>query len=253
MAKKKQNKKVAIISLIAFIICLILAVAISLSMRSTSAKPSLEFNGEIANGIDVSSHNGNINWNDVAGEVDFAFIRAGYRGYADASLNLDKSLNQNLKDANESSVPVGVYFFSQATSVEEAEEEAEFVIKAVRHYKIDLPIAIDIEYAYNKDGKFSGRLYNAKLSKKETAKIINAFCKRVEKAGYTSAVYASSSFFKSVIDTKSLNDSICIWVADYNENITYGGDYDIWQYTKRGKCNGVNSKYVDKNYWYIKK
>lgn len=251
----KQQTKIKITAIVAFAIFVVSLLGGMLATALTvGSKVSYEFEqNTVATGIDVSKHNGKIDWDEAKSEIDFAFIRAGFRGYANGKLATDPQLKRNLKKANSNDIPVGVYFFSQAISVEEAIEEAEYTVKLVRHYDIGLPIVIDFEYAYEADGSIGGRLYKAKLSKKDATEIINAFCKTVEDAGYKSACYASSYFYKSKIEPKNLNDSIIIWVADYNKNVTYKGDYDIWQYTKTGKCKGVSSRYVDMNYWYNKK
>ena len=95
-----------------------------------------------------------------------------------------------------------------------------------------------------------GRLAEADLNKKSRTAMINAFCKTVIDAGYTPALYASTYIYKLQINPSKLEKGTVIWVADYNEKITYGGDYDIWQYTCTGKMDGVGSKYVDRDYWY---
>lgn len=247
----KSKKKIAVLSIVAVVIIGILAGILSVALSSGS-KEAYRFSGEVINGIDVSSHNGKIDWDIASKEVDFAFIRAGYRGYSNGNILPDKKMKENLKNANENNLPVGVYFYSQAINEKEAVEEAEFVIKAIRKYDIGLPIVIDFEYAADKTGKHTGRLFEANLTQEEATNIVNAFCNRVEKSGYNSAVYASTYFYNSVFETKKLNKSITLWVADYNEELTYKGDFDIWQYTNKGKCNGVTSKNVDLNHWYLK-
>lgn len=211
-----------------------------------------EINKDVAWGIDVSSHNGKINWKKVSEKADFVFIRVGYRGYANGKINADKLAKANIKGANKHNIPVGVYFYSQAINKKEAVQEANFLINRVKDYKISLPLVIDFEYAYSK-GKITGRLHNAHLSKKEKTEIVNAFCDTVRKAGYTPGVYASSYIYRSHFNMKSIPDDVFIWVADYNKKVTYKGDYDIWQYSENGKCSGVKSKNVDTNYFYTKK
>lgn len=254
--KVKKSTKKRIIAFVSLFVFLASAVGGTLATALTvGSKTSYNFadDVEVAKGIDVSEHNGRIDWEKAKDEIDFAFIRAGYSGYSNGQLVADAQARRNLKKANKNEIPVGVYFYSQAITVEEAIKEAEFTLRLVRHYDIGLPIVIDVEYAYEKDGKIGGRLYDAKLKRKEATAIINAFCSTVEKAGYQSACYASTNFYNVKIDTKNLNKSIHIWVADYNKNLTYRGEYEIWQYTNRGKCSGVNSKYVDWNNWYNKK
>ncbi len=247
----KQINKKALISVCAVflvIVTVLTAVLVEKNIRSNL----VHLNKDVAYGIDVSHHNGKINWKKVKDEVDFAFIRVGYRGYKDAEIYLDSKAKRNLKNANKYEVPVGVYFYSQAINEDEAEEEAKFLLKNIKDYKISMPVVIDFEYA-SVNGKDGGRLHDAGLSRKEKTSLINAFCKKVEKAGYTPAVYASSYMFKYFINTRKLDSDIMIWVADYNKNISYSGDYDFWQFSRKGKCKGVSSEYVDTNYWYIEK
>lgn len=117
-------------------------------------------------GVDISEHNGTVDWTTLAKSAKFAFIRVGYRGYNDGALHADKMAKENLKAARKAGVPVGVYFFSQATTEEEAQEEARFVLEAVRFAKVELPLIIDYEYGYNAAGEHAGRLYGANVSKK---------------------------------------------------------------------------------------
>jgi len=249
----KQNTKKAAVVLIIVCILSVLAITIHSASSDNSNEESnlINLNKSVAYGIDVSHHNGKIDWKKVKNEVDFAFIRVGYRTYDKGTVCLDKKAKSNLKSANKNAVPIGVYFYSQAINEEEAEEEASFVLTEIKDYDISLPVVIDFEYA-TKNGKNVGRLSEANLTKKEKTALINAFCKKVKNAGYTPAVYASSYIFKSHINVKKLDEDIMIWVADYNDEVTYSGDYDFWQFSEKGKCKGVSSKYVDTNYWYIK-
>lgn len=239
---------------IIFSVCLLIVLSAVLGAFS-SKRGSNEFaniNKDVAYGIDVSHHNGKIDWETVKGEVDFAFIRVGFRGYTDGALHVDSKAKYNLKNANKSKIPIGVYFYSQAVNEQEAKQEAEFLISKIKGYDISLPVVIDFEYPF-KNGSPIGRLAEADLSRKERTQLINAFCDKVESEGYIPAVYASSSIFRNQINVKKLNKNAMIWVADYNKNITYGGNYDFWQFSEKGKCKGVSSKYVDTNYWYIQK
>ena len=251
-AKKPVSKKaVAIIAAIVLIAVVFAGAAViknhAVHPGSTTLAPP---DKDLAWGIDVSSHNGEIDWEAVSKKADFAFVRVGYRGYSEGEINTDEQYALNLSEANRYSVPVGVYFYSQAINDGEAEEEAEFLLKKIKNFNISLPVVIDFEYA-SKKGENAGRLWEANLSNAERTSLINAFCAKVKEAGYTPAVYASSYVYKSQIDVGKLDKGTYIWVADYNDEITYGGYYDIWQYSDSGSCAGVNSKAVDTNYWYI--
>ncbi|MBR3150171.1 MAG: hypothetical protein IKF64_08370 [Eubacterium sp.] len=247
---KKLNKKqlIALVTVIAVLIAGTFGIILASSTKNRT-HDLYEFDKDKAYGIDVSSHNGKIEWKTVAKEVDFAFIRVGYRTYGDGILLKDKRAEYNLKNAEKAKIPFGVYVYSQAVNEKEAEEEAKLAIRQVKSYNIQLPIVIDFEYA-TKDGKQVGRLSDAKLSKKERMNVINAFCRTVKEAGYTPALYASSNIYKNQLSPKKLVDGTIIWVADYNKKMKYKGSFDIWQYSEKGSCKGVSSKYVDTNYWY---
>ena len=251
---KKHGKKAAIlIAVCTALLILITAAAIAAGNRSTVKTDFFNTDKEYVSGIDVSQHNGEIEWDKVAESTDFTIIRIGYRGYGNGTLAEDNRYKKNLENALKNNIHTGVYFYSQATTPEEAEEEAEYVIELLKPYHIDLPVFIDYEYPYDENGKHTGRLYDADLSGKEAAAIINSFCRKIISAGYNAGAYSSSSVLNFDIKTSALDKNIFIWVADYNAKITYLGRYNIWQYTKNGSCSGVNSKYTDLNYWYINK
>lgn len=246
----KPNKKTAVIAAVCAV--LIIAAAIAAAVFAPPEKHRFfDINAEYAEGIDVSKHNGKIDWEKVAGAVDFAIIRAGYRGYGTGLVNEDGNYAFNLENANKAGIPVGVYFYSQAVTPEEAREEAEFVLEKIAPYKIELPVFIDFEYAVDNGNKRIGRLSEANLTGKESAKIINSFCDAVKDAGYYAGVYASSSVLNFEIKVSDLADDIYIWAADYNKKMSYFGKYDLRQYTNKGKCDGVVSKYTDRDRWYI--
>ena len=171
--------------------------------------------------------------------MDFVIIRVGYRGYEKGNVCIDKNAEKNLRAANKYNIPVGVYFYTQAVNEEEAKEEAEATLDVIKKYDISLPVFYDFEYPTS-SGKHTGRLYSAHLDKKESSDLINAFCKEVEDAGYQSGVYASSFMYQSKFKMSALASSIYIWVADYNDSVTYSGDYDLWQFSDKGSVNGVN-------------
>lgn len=246
----KSKKGKILISTVALIIIAALCAAIISSVRSAQKPNLFETDAEYVEGIDVSSHNGQVNWQSVANAVDFAIIRVGYRGYGTGAVVEDSLFESNISAANDAGIPAGVYFYSQAVTPKEAREEADFVLDAIKEYNIELPVFIDYEYAHGSEGELTGRLYDAKLSTSEAAKIINAFCEKIMLSGRYAGVYSSSSMLNQHISTSHLKNDLYIWVADYNKTVTYLGAYDIWQYTKKGSCDGVNSKSVDMNYWF---
>lgn len=256
-SKRKRNKKtklksntlIAAIAAVLVIAVILSSVIISVSHRRTP-QTIYNFNKSVAQGIDVSEHNGEIDWDIVSDSFDFAFIRVGYRGYGNGDICADKYAKKNMKAAQKAGIPFGVYFYTQAVTKEEAEEEADFVFDTIKHYDLSLPVVIDFEYPADKEGINTGRLTEANLSAQENTRIINAFCSRIEKKGYVSGLYASSGILYYNIDMKKLNKNTIIWAADYNDSVTFNIDYTVWQYSKTGQADGIGSKYVDLDYWY---
>lgn len=247
----KTNKQNYILGILLTLTILIAVVLASVTAGKQGGSP-FNKNEEYAQGIDVSSHNGEIDWKTVAENTEFAIIRAGYRGYGDAgTITEDKYFKENLEAALKEKLPVGVYFYTQAVNEKEAEEEAEFVINLLGKNKIDLPVFIDFEYPYDKNGNPTGRMYDAKLTKEQATANIHAFCKKINKAGFEAGVYSSSNVYNFHLSANDFTIGTCIWVADYNNSVKFTGKYDIWQYSKTGSCPGVNSKYCDVNRWYI--
>lgn len=196
------------------------------------------------NGIDVSKYQGDINWGAVkAAGVNFVFIRAGYRGANDGQLYTDPKFQQNVSGATAAGINVGLYIFSQAISVSEGVDEANFLISKAAGYAISMPLVIDYEY---RSGP-SGRLYNAHLSKESATEICNAFGSTINSAGYTPMVYANKNMLQSSLNAASLNSMV--WLARYNSAADYTGAYNFWQYSSKGGVSGING-YVDCDFWY---
>lgn len=203
--------------------------------------------------IDVSKYQGNIDWNKVKETgIDYAFIRVGFRAYGEsASLNLDDCFKININGAIAAGVKVGVYFFSQAITQEEAIEEAEKVLEWIDGYNVSLPVVIDFEYASSSDG-LTGRLYKAGLSKEESTNICKEFCSTIEKAGYTAMVYANKDMLENGLNASEIAENYKIWLANYGTCTAYEGDYEFWQYTQCGTVDGISAN-VDKSFWYTKR
>lgn len=198
--------------------------------------------GKAAVGIDVSKWNGNIDWDKVnrAG-VDFAIIRAGYRGSVTGSLVEDPYFATNIKAASNAGVDTGIYFFTQATNEVEAVEEASVVLALVREYNINYPIFIDTEGAGG-SGRADG------LDKETRTLVCEAFCRTIENAGYTAGIYASRNWYNNNLDMDRL-DKYFIWLAEYREVPLYQGYYRMWQYTSKGRIDGIEGN-VDMNIRY---
>ncbi|MCH5255743.1 MAG: Ig-like domain-containing protein [Lachnospiraceae bacterium] len=182
-------------------------------------------------GIDVSKHNGTIDWNAVKNSgVSFAIIRCGYRGSATGVLVEDPMFRSNIKGAKAAGIKVGVYFFCQAVNEVEAVEEASMAVSLVSGYGLDMPIFLDVESA-------GGR--GDRISKDTRTAVCRAFCQTVQNSGYSAGIYANKTWFNEMINTASLTN-YKIWLAQYASAPTYTKTrYDIWQYSSKGRINGI--------------
>ena len=206
----------------------------------------------IRQGTDVSQWQGNINWQGFKNMgTEFAIIRLGYRGYSkDGVVYLDDNFHQNIQNAINAGIPVGVYFYSQATSEAEARTEAQFCIDNLKGYKIDLPIVMDFEYAWVNGGN-GGRLFDAKLSKDKAAKVIKSFLDTCSQAGYKGMLYANKNTLTNNIDTSQITPQYPVWLAHYTSQTDYTGAYDFWQYSSKGQTNYDECEYVDCDFWMV--
>lgn len=194
-------------------------------------------------GIDVSKWNGEIDWDKVKNAgIEFAVIRAGYRGSVTGSLVEDPYFAANMRGAASSGMPVGVYFFTQAVNEVEAVEEASAVLRLIREYELKYPVFIDTEGAGG-NGRADG------LDAETRTLVCEAFCRTIENAGYEAGVYASRNWYNHNLQTDRLDD-YCIWLAEYRSVPIYQGYYQMWQYTSKGSIDGIEGN-VDMNISYL--
>lgn len=200
--------------------------------------------------IDISSHQQEIDWQKVAAtEVNAAMIRVGYRGTESGKIFADDFYIDNIKGAQQNGLSVGVYFYTQAITPEEAMEEADFTLDQIAGYLIPLPVVIDFEFESSKDGSLTGRLYDAKLSKQETTLIARAFCEKIAAAGYTPMVYGNDDMLTKHMYVEKLSKKYRIWLASYHKKAVYEGEYFFWQFTNQGIVDGIDGN-VCLDYWY---
>lgn len=183
-------------------------------------------------GIDVSSRNGEIDWDRVQNAgIQFAVIRCGYRGSLTGALVEDPYFRKNIQGALAAGLKVGVSFFTQAINEVEAVEEASMALALSREYKLTYPIFID-------SGGAGGKGRADLLDMEARTKICQAFCETVEDAGYTGGVSGSRMWFRTKLRMDMLTDNI-IWLAEYREKAIYGGSYHFWRYTSSGSVDGI--------------
>ena len=191
----------------------------------------------ICKGIDVSYHNGTIDWKRVKqSEVEYAIIRCGY-GTNDKSQD-DKKWEENVKGCTDNNIPYGVYLYSYADTVEKASSEADHAIRLLQGKKFKYPVYYDLE----EDA------IRKKLSKTEIANIAKTFCNKLSAKGYTVGIYANKDWFTNYL-TDSCFNNWTKWVAQYNTVCNYQGKYDMWQCSSTGRVPGISGN-VDLNYSY---
>lgn len=188
-------------------------------------------------GIDVSSHQGTIDWEQVAASgVRFAIIRAGYRGYGqEGTLKVDSCFQSNITGALAAGLDVGVYFFSQAVTVEEAQEELALTLELVAPYDLTYPVVFDWE---RMPAQRQARTQD--VTGQELTAMAAAFCQGVEQAGYTPAVYANLDLAYLTLDLSQLS-SWSFWLAQYSDTPTFYYQYDLWQYSHTGQVPGIQT------------
>ncbi len=192
-------------------------------------------------GIDISSYNGNIDWQAVKDSgVDFAMIRIGGRGYGDdGALYPDEKAIDNIKNAQAVGIKTGVYFFSQAITNEEAVAEADYIKKLLGDTKIDFPVAYDWEIIKDDDARTDN------VSAAQATECAKAFCDRIKQLGYTPIIYSPSQELYFKYDLTRLAD-VDIWYCEYSDTPTFYYEFSMWQYTANGYVDGIDGA-VDLN------
>ena len=189
-------------------------------------------------GIDLSYHQENVNWDELKESgIEFVMLRCGYRGYSEGGLVKDEKFDEYARACNERDIPLGVYFFTQAVSVEEAEREADFTLDLIRGYKISYPVAIDTEYVSDSQARTNVEEIDEDLR----SRMCIAFCERIREAGYYPMIYASENWIRRELDYGALQE-YDFWAPQYLDENDFMYDFTIWQYTERGFIKGVDEQ-----------
>ena len=195
--------------------------------------------GESRAGIDVSAHQGEIDWQQVADAgIRFAMIRVGYRGYETGVLKVDDYARENLTRAAEAGLELGVYFFSQAITPEEAVREANFVLAVLKDTPLELGVAFDWEYV-NETARTAG------MDSRTLTECAVAFCETIRAAGYEPMIYFNRHVGQELLILEELTDYPW-WLAMYDEEMTWPYRISMWQYSETGSVPGIDG-YVDLN------
>ena len=199
--------------------------------------------GESVTGIDVSSYQGNIDFEAVkASGVDFVIIRLGYRGYETGKIVYDKNAFTNLEKAAAAGLEIGVYFFSQAITLEEAEEEAYFVLKAIEDYNITMPVVYDWESVSDPDAR------TANMDPETLTKCCKVFLETIQFSGYRAMLYFNRRQAQYHMDLSYLKDYE-FWLAAYTDRMEFPYEIRMWQYTSSGRVPGIEGD-VDINVYF---
>lgn len=203
--------------------------------KGVENKEDDNMNGTIK-GIDVSVHNGNIDWNKVKNAgIQFAILRAGYGKVASQK---DKQFENNYAGAKGVGIPVGVYWFSYAKTVEEARQEAEVCVSILAGKQFEFPVFFDQE---DKETLATG--------KANCSAMVRAFCEVLEKNGYWVGLYTSRSMLSTHIED-DIKTRYALWVAEWGAKLNYNGSVGIWQYCETGKVDGISGN-VDLDIAYV--
>lgn len=197
--------------------------------------------GATAQGIDVSEHQGRIDWNAVkASGIDFAILRVGF-GAPSWGGRVDYQFNRNISECERLGIPYGVYIYSYAFDNQQAADEASMVINCLSGHNPRLPVYYDLEdNSIIANGRQTGIASRAQV-----------FCNRISAAGYEPGIYANLNWFNNILtDSVFKSSSWDHWIAQYNSQCDYTGNYSFWQYKSNGKVLGINGN-VDMNYAYV--
>ena len=180
--------------------------------------------------IDVSEHQGKINWEKAKNQIAGAILRCGYG--SDITSQDDKQFKRNADECTRLGIPFGVYLYSYADTEEEARSEAAHVLRLIKGYKLDYPVYYDLEEA----GTEKGAVKRAEI-----------FGDIIEKAGYWCGIYANLYWWENHLNAL---ERFTKWVAQYNSTCDYkGANKDIWQYSSMGSVDGISGR-VDMNMCY---
>lgn len=248
MARKKRDRELLLRWIWALTGMLLLAAVLTIGLRRCPAEPAtptvpvVPQSAAPVPGIDVSHHQGDIDWQAVRDHgVEFAIIRLGYRGYDDGLLHVDEKAVENLTGAREAGLKIGAYFFSQALDADEAEEEAALALQVLDGMPLDLPLAYDWEYV--SPDKRTGDMEADALTG-----CVHAFCDTIQAAGYQPMVYFNQELSQTLLDLDTVR-SYPFWFARYAPQMDFDRKVLLWQYSDQGQIPGIREK-VDLDWWY---
>ncbi len=187
-------------------------------------------------GVDISKHTGKVSFNRIkAAGVDYVMIRLGSRGYSTGQITLDENFKENIEGAIEAELDVGVYFYSQAISQDEAIQEANFVVQNLEPYRahVKYPVAFNMGFVSNDKSRIEG------LSREDKTTVTTSFMEGIKAAGYVPMIYGDKEWLIKEIDMTKLQD-YDVWLSQEEEIPDYPYRYSMWQYNTDGVVNGID-------------
>jgi len=185
-------------------------------------------------GVDVSKYNSYVDYNSLKNAgVQYAMIRVGARGYQSGKISMDEYFTDNIKQAAQAGLSVGLTFYSQAVTSQEAQEEAQTVISSIGSYKITYPIAFDMEHVDNDTSRIDT------LTADQKTAIAKTFCDAIKKAGYVPIIYGSKEWLIKEINLSKLTD-YDVWLSQNEDVPDYPYKFAMWQYSNNGTIDGIS-------------
>lgn len=215
----------------------------------TNTEAGIQYTGDerysIRKGIDVSEHQGDIDWSRVkAAGYDFAFLRIGYRGYGEqGTLCADAKFQQNIVNAHNAGIEVGIYIFSQAVNEEETLQEVELVLGQLKGHDLELPVVFDPERIRDDTARTDN------VTGEQFTKNTILFCEKMKEAGYQPMIYSNMVWEAFEYDMEALAD-YPIWYADYEPVPQTPYYFSFWQYSEKGSVDGIEGN-VDLNVQFL--
>ena len=211
---------------------------------ATEDDGSVSYTGEALYGVDVSSHQGEVDWSAVAGDGNvFVMLRIGFRGYTAGAIQQDPCFEVNYAAARENGLQVGAYFFSQAITPEEAQEEAEQVLQWLDGRTLECPVAYDWEPIENAgDARTNG------IDGETVTACARAFCQTIQDGGYRPMLYCNGMLGYLSYDVSQLTE-FPLWYAEYGDYPSFAYAFEMWQYTESGAVAGITGT-ADRNIWF---
>lgn len=183
-------------------------------------------------GVDVSAFQRDIDWQKVKDSgIRFAMLRLGYRGYESGKLVEDEYIQQNLEQTKAVDMPIGAYFFSQALTIKEVDEEIDFMLKVLGDYDLHMPIVLDWEIP-------TADARTAKMDARTLTALQEYFCKVMTEKGFTPMVYFNWHQSNTLLYLNEL-EAYPFWLALYDDRMTYPYHVEMWQYTDSGRVPGI--------------